>query len=66
MEAELLKALNRAISALNQAPNFRTADGTMSYDLIPQLERVVKNTEHLKTIKAGYRRNGVKTVADMF
>ena len=48
----LLRALRRAINALNMATSFKTDEGISSYTLIPQLEQAIhdhtiSNTENL-------------------
>lgn len=48
MNEKLLIALKRAIAALNMPANFRTPEGIKSYELIPQLEAVVKEAEASK------------------
>jgi len=45
MDNELLVSLKRAISALNAVPNFRTPEGIMSYDLLSELDQVVRTEE---------------------
>lgn len=42
---DLLVGLKRAIAALNTRPNFTTNEGIKSYDLLPQLEAIVKRAE---------------------
>ena len=45
MQDQLLQALKRAISALNMIPNFRTAEGIKSYDLLAELDALVREAE---------------------
>lgn len=42
MQDKLLEALKRAISALNMIPNFRTAEGIKSYELLAELDALVR------------------------
>lgn len=45
MQDQLLQALKRAISALNMIPSFRTAEGIKSYDLLAELDPLVREAE---------------------
>lgn len=45
MQDQLLQALKRAISALNMIPNFRTAEGIKSYELLAELDAIVRGAE---------------------
>lgn len=45
MNEKLIAALKRAVAALNVPRNFRTAEGIKSYELIPQLEEVLKEAK---------------------
>ncbi len=46
METELLKALKRAIAALNTRPNFMVRhEGKKSYELLSELDEVVRKAE---------------------
>ncbi len=45
MQDQLLTALKRAITALNSIPNFRTAEGIKSYDLLAELDALVREAE---------------------
>ena len=44
-ESELLTALKRAIAAMNLVPSFRTDEGIKSYQLLSQLDGVVRKFE---------------------
>lgn len=43
-ESDLATALRRAIAALNQVPSFRTNEGITSYQLLPQLEAILRQS----------------------
>ena len=45
MEAKLLEGLKRAIRALNMKPNFKLTEGGESYDLLAELDKLVKEAE---------------------
>jgi len=45
MQDKLLEALKRAISALNMIPNFWTAEGIKSYELLAELDAIVRQAE---------------------
>ena len=45
MQEQLLEALKRAISALNMIPSFRTAEGIKSYELLAELDAIVREAE---------------------
>ena len=45
MQEQLLEALKRAISALNIIPSFRTAEGIKSYELLAELDAIVREVE---------------------
>ncbi len=45
MQDKLLNALKRAISALNMIPNFKTAEGIKSYELLAELDAMVREAE---------------------
>lgn len=45
MQDKLLDALKRAISALNMIPSFRTAEGIKSYELLAELDALVRQAE---------------------
>ena len=45
MQDKLLEALKRAISALNMIPNFWTAEGIKSYELLAELDASVREAE---------------------
>ena len=45
MQDKLLDALKRAISALNMIPSFRTAEGIKSYELLAELDAIVRGEE---------------------
>lgn len=45
MQDKLLEALKRAISALNMIPNFRTAEGIKSYELLAELDALVREAQ---------------------
>ena len=45
MQDQLLQALKRAISALNMIPSFRTAEGIKSYELLAELDALVREAE---------------------
>ena len=45
MQDKLLEALKRAISALNMIPSFRTAEGIKSYELLAELDALVREAE---------------------
>lgn len=45
MQDKLLEALKRAITALNMVPNFRTAEGIKSYELLAELDALVREAE---------------------
>lgn len=44
-ERELLTALKRSIAAMNLVPQFRTDEGIRSYQLLSQLDAVVRKFE---------------------
>jgi hypothetical protein len=50
MQDKLLEALKRAISALNMVPNFRTAEGIKSYELLAELDALVREVEGRNTV----------------
>ncbi len=45
MQDKFLEALKRAIAALNMVPNFRTAEGIKSYELLAELDAIVREVE---------------------
>lgn len=45
MQEQLLEGLKRAISALNMIPGFRTSEGIKSYELLAELEALVREAE---------------------
>ena len=45
MQEQLLEALKRAISAINTIPNFKTAEGIKSYELLAELDALVREAE---------------------
>lgn len=45
MQGKLLDALKRAISALNSIRSFNTAEGIKSYDLLAELDALVREAE---------------------
>lgn len=45
MQDQLLEALKRAINALNMIPSFRTAEGIKSYELLAELDAIVREVE---------------------
>lgn len=45
MQDKLLEALKRAITALNMVPNFKTAEGIKSYELLAELDALVREAE---------------------
>ncbi|MFO1045405.1 MAG: hypothetical protein U0941_26805 [Planctomycetaceae bacterium] len=45
MQDKFLEALKRAIAALNMVPNFRTAEGIKSYELLAELDSLVREAE---------------------
>jgi len=50
MQEQLIEALKRAISALNMIPNFRTAEGIKSYELLAELDAIVREAEGRSTV----------------
>lgn len=49
MKDTLLASLERAISALNMVPSFKTPEGIRSYKLLSELDAVVKTAKAEKT-----------------
>jgi hypothetical protein len=41
----VIDGLKRAIAALNMKPNFRLSDGTKSYDLLEQLDKITRDRQ---------------------
>jgi len=50
MQEQLLDALKRAISALNMIPSFKTAEGIKSYELLSELDALVREAEGRFTV----------------
>lgn len=50
MQEQLLEALKRAISALNMIPSFRTTEGIKSYELLAELDALVRQAERRSAV----------------